>query len=142
MDVMEFCYGDPEQDYPEYDLKQLEEAGIDTSEGMLFCASDEEIYYEALNTYVTSGDNKIRLLCDHFRDRNWKEYEIIVHAAKSNSKTIGAKDMFEKAYALERAAERGDEEFIMHNHDDFTASYNRIAQVIKDACITDSPREG
>lgn len=107
-------------------LEKLE--GIDVELGMSYCLDDEDIYAEILTEYVNS--DKTSELNDFLAARDWKNYQIRIHAVKSNSLTIGAKELSAKALALETACKEGREEYILASHDECMASYRKILDTI------------
>lgn len=102
-----------------YDTNRIAETGIDISSGLNYCAKDEELYFEILGDFASSLERKLDVIDRLFREENWKEYEVAVHALKSNSRTIGANDLYEKARELEEYAEIMDAGNINLRHDTF-----------------------
>ena len=97
-------------------LERLKAEGVDVSAGLGYCAGDEELYMEMLGDYISSSEGKLENLDSLYRDRSWHDYEVAVHALKSNSRMVGLSTAFEQALALERAAESEDVSFIEQNH--------------------------
>lgn len=62
------------------------------------------------------------------------DYETLVHSVKSVSRTIGAGELAELAFELEKASREGNEEFVSANHkrfsDDYTALKDTLAGII------------
>lgn len=110
-------------------LEKLE--GIDVELGMSYCLDDEDIYAEILMEYMNS--DKTSELNDFFAAKDWKNYQIRIHAVKSTSLTIGAKELSAKALALETACKEGREDFILANHDDCMTTYKEILDIIAHA---------
>ena len=52
---------------------------------------------------------------EYLASKNWKEYTVKVHALKSTSLLIGAKELSDEALALEMAGKSGDEDYIEKN---------------------------
>ena len=122
----------PGTDGTEYDEKKLlEEAGINVREGMMYCQNDPEFYRQVLTTYAESGSDKKIKLIGYYDRKDWKNYSILAHALKSTSKAIGADDFSEVAKMLEKAANDGEEDTIVREHENFLASYDRICNTIK-----------
>ena len=84
---------------------------LDTETGLVYSAGDMELYLDILNEYYSNGKTSYDSIKQFYKDEDWKNYVIKVHALKSTSLTIGAKDLSERAKALEFAGreERIDE---------------------------------
>ena len=115
----------------ESDMELLREAGIDTEAGLRFCTGDEELYDSILEDYADTFDEKTEKMNGYYAERDWKNYEILVHALKSTSKTIGAMELSGKAYKLEMAAKNGDADIIIAEHTSMMKQYEETAAVIK-----------
>lgn len=111
-------------------LGGLQELGIDTVEGLAYCADDQEFYIDMLREYVSEAKDRIDRLCSSFSSRDWKNYGIQAHSIKSTSRMIGAKNMSELARAMEMAAKDGMEEAILSGHDRFVAGYCELSEHI------------
>ena len=108
----------------------LKALGIDTKSGLLYCQNDMEFYQELLLQYAGEAAGKMKAANRNFKDGDLKNYEILVHALKSTSKMIGAAELSEAAYKLEKAAKDGDEETIRNGHDSAMTEYKRLADGI------------
>ena len=113
-------------------LDKLKEAGVNTKEGLEYCAEDEDIYIEVMQEYAADSVGKDKLLVKYYEDRNWKEYRIIIHSLKSASRTIGADEVSDLAKALEDAAAEEKVSFIEENHEVFRQKYSALTGVITD----------
>lgn len=105
--------------------------GIDVELGMSYCLDDEDCYLEILEEYVNSA--KIDELNGFFAGKDWSNYRILIHAVKSTSMTIGAKELSGKALALENACKDLDEEYILNNHEDCMEMYRSVLKTITEA---------
>ena len=114
-----------------YRLEKLKDAGVDTKEGLEYCADDEEIYFEVLQEYAADSKEKDQLLVKYYDDKNWADYRIIIHSLKSASRTIGADEVSDLAKALEDAAAGEEVSFIDENHEIFRQKYSALTGVIK-----------
>ncbi len=117
---------------PAYDVEKLKAAGIRTETGLKYCGGEEELYYEMLREFSASGEEKTAAMEELFRKRNWKDYKVFVHAAKSNTKMIGAVQVSEQAKALEDAARAEDRTFIEEHHEEFVRAYREVVKEITD----------
>ncbi len=128
----------PELNPDEKALSNLKAAGVDTDAGLKYCVDDLEFYKSLLLQFAGESKEKIASLKNFYEAHDWHNYEIIVHALKSNSKMIGVYDLSEKAKALEFAAKGINETFITDNHSAMIADYMRISNLIGDQFNTGS----
>ncbi len=112
---------------PEELLSRLE--GIDTATGVLNCAGNVQGYIELLKTYASS--NLINLLNDFYEKEDIENYGVTAHSIKGASQSVGALDVADTAYALERAAKRGDITYIWDNHEELVTQYGSILEMLK-----------
>lgn len=110
---------------------ELEALGIDTKAALMFCGEDPAFYKELLDSFVASCGEKKKELDDHFSKEAWKDFEIKIHALKSMSKTIGAMELSDMAFELEKAAEEENKEKIIKGYPVFESKYLKLAENIK-----------
>ena len=134
-DILEFA---PEEEdsgaptgAPSDTIHRLVAAGIDAEEGIRFASGDPEFYLEVMGDYCTDFPKKSAALTEAFDGRDWKSYEITVHALKSTSRTIGVRELSELAAALENAAAGADDAFIMEHHPALLSEYRAIVSQIE-----------
>mgnify|MGYP003249141299 CR=1 FL=1 len=65
----------------------LPEIDIDT--GLMYCGDDEELFEEVVGEFI-DGEMTASIE-ENYKNENWKDYQIQVHAVKGTSLTIGAK---------------------------------------------------
>ncbi|MBO4450654.1 MAG: response regulator, partial [Clostridiales bacterium] len=104
-------------------IENAKKAGLNTEEGISFCANDVPFYLEMLKEFVSSQPDKEKTLNECFANSDWKNYQIHVHALKSNLRSIGAADLSELARTLEKAAEDEDVTLIKEKHGELTTRY-------------------
>ncbi len=109
---------------------RLAEAGIDTKSGLGYSGGDLDFYRELLQDYAESCPVKAGELQQYYTKKDWKNYQILVHAVKSTSRTIGAADLSERALQLEKAAEQEDAAFLEAQHECFLVDYRALAAKI------------
>lgn len=100
------------------------DALLDTSVGLGYCCDSEEFYREMLTTYIEN--RKQEEIAECYREEDWENYRILVHALKSTSLSIGAVGLSESAKALETAAKEGDIAYIKVNHAAMMKDYQRL----------------
>ncbi len=112
-----------------WDLLSLEERlerleGLDIELGIRNCAGRKETYIELLRTY--SGSNLANLLDEFYEKEDMDNYAVTVHSIKGASQSVGALDVADQAYNLERAAKRGDIAYIWDHHEEMNDEYRKI----------------
>ena len=114
-----------------YDLDKLKENGIDTEAGLRYCAGDEDMYSEMLSDFVDEYESKHQALSDLYEKKEWHEYRVMIHALKSNAKTLGINGLSDMALSLENAAGEPDEEYIAAHHAEAMDEYLSARNTIK-----------
>lgn len=112
-------------------IQELRNSGIDTDEGLKYCVGDKDFYRSLLEQFASEAEEKNESMSKYFSIHDWHNYEILVHALKSTSKMIGVSGLSEKAKALEMAAKKNDELFILENHESMIRDYIRITADIR-----------
>ena len=108
-----------------------EKTGLDTEEGLKYCAGDEAFYHELLRDYLDSYPERSSELSGALTDSDMHTYAIKVHALKSVSRTIGATQLSEMAADLERYAKEGDMDKVNEYHPQFIEELKRIVALIE-----------
>ena len=116
---------------PEYDLDRLKESGMDVDAGLSYCGGEQSLYFEMLRDFTISCKEKLSQADRLYLDKNWHEYEVAVHAMKSNAKMIGAISASELAKNLEEAAENGNTGFITEHHEGLLSMVEDVADMIR-----------
>ncbi len=96
--------------------KEMEALGINVQAGVDYCMGDDDFYLELMQQFVSEADTKIGKLRSFYDEKDFKNYEILIHAVKSNSKMIGIDNLSEDARLLEKAAREGDIDYVDQNH--------------------------
>ncbi|MCR4586131.1 MAG: response regulator [Lachnospiraceae bacterium] len=117
-----------------WDLLSLEERldrleGLDIDTGIKNCGGKKDTYIELLRTY--SGSNLAYLLDEFYEKEDMENYAITAHSIKGASLSVGATDIADMAYSLERAAKRGDINYIWDHHEELTEEYKKILTMLK-----------
>jgi CheY-like chemotaxis protein len=119
----------------------LKKAGIDTKAGLRYSQRDVELYQTLLKQYVKEAPEKQEKINGYYKDKDYKNYEILVHALKSTSRMIGATDMSEKAKRLEELAKAGGSEITGEMHDAMMAMYRKTVSAISKAMESEVKEE-
>ena len=99
---------------------------IDPVVGLGYCMNDEELYYDILQTYYEQGNSYREKLEELYRQSEWKDFAIIVHAIKSTSLNIGAAEMSELAKAMEEFAKADECEKLQNGWQEFIDLYQQV----------------
>lgn len=108
-------------------LEQLD--GIDTETGIKNCAGSQSAYFEVLQTFAAS--NLANVLNTYFEKEDMENYSVTAHSIKGACKNIGAHDIADKAYSLERAGKRGDITFVWDHHEEMVEEYTAMIKMLK-----------
>lgn len=97
--------------------------------GLEYCANDEAFYVEMLGEYV--NDEKSQSIQSTFDREDWKNYQILVHALKGMSLTIGAEGVFEMAKNIDLACKEQKFEYVKEHHAEMINAYGLLISDIK-----------
>ncbi|MBP5281748.1 MAG: response regulator [Lachnospiraceae bacterium] len=107
-------------------LRKLCDLGIDVVEGLKYAMNEEDFYLELLRDYVSNSKEIRQDLARDFAQKDWKNYQIKVHALKSSSKMIGAMDLSEAAKDMEYAARDGKEDILVKEQEGFLEKFDQL----------------
>ncbi len=85
--------------------------GIDFTEALQM-VGNERLFVKILKEYYRTIPTASASIKEAFDNKDIKQYTILVHALKSSSRQIGAKELGDMAYELEMAGNAGDEKTI------------------------------
>ena len=94
------------------DISEIE--GISLSDGLLYCGSRAALD-KFLNTFYNKIEIKAAEIEDAYNKGDLSSFTIKVHALKSTSRIIGAKELSEFAESLEKAGSEGNQAYIDAN---------------------------
>lgn len=122
-------------------IKRLEEeAGLDTKKGLANCGSPEG-YLEVVTIYRNSVDAKVDEIGRYYDEKDYANFTIQVHSLKSTSRIIGALDISERAWELEQAGDRKDENYISKNTEDLLFDYLELGKRLKEILPMEEAQE-
>lgn len=104
---------------------------VDREEGIKLSYGSEELYNSIVDAYIEESEGYKANLAKFLAEKNWREYTVIAHAIKSNSKQIGAAALFEEALSMEMAGKSEDEAYLIGNHDIFIKHYDEVLDYLK-----------
>ena len=65
------------------DTEALHRIGIDTEEGIAYCADDPEFYEDMLREYLQESDGRAADLRRFYASQDWSQYGLCAHTVKS-----------------------------------------------------------
>ncbi|MCR5833324.1 MAG: response regulator [Selenomonadaceae bacterium] len=91
-----------------------------------YCMDSKSFLVQMLMTYL--DPKRVEKIQDAYDSSDIKNYQILVHALKSTSLSIGAEDLSARAKKLELAAKENDIEQIKADHGNLMAVYQRVRE--------------
>lgn len=110
----------------------LKENGVDTEAAMKYLSNDDDLYKQLLIQYAEASKERVTKLNGFLEKKDLKNYEILIHSTKSNTRMIGFTEVSEGARKLEEAAREGNEDYIVANHSDVLNKCNAAAELISE----------
>ncbi len=105
------------------------EKGLDVKEALEYLG-DLDLYRTLLYDYYEDIDRKVEAIRQFVSERNAKEYTVEVHSLKSSSKMIGAFELAEKAYELEKCGDSGDWDTILEKTEGVLSEYLAYKDIV------------
>ncbi|MCR4753932.1 MAG: response regulator [Lachnospiraceae bacterium] len=112
---------------------EIDIPGLDVHSAMAMIGSPK-LYIKILKEYYRNIETNHKQLEEAYESQNWEDYTIKVHALKSSSRQIGAKDLAGKAEALENAGKAGDIDYIRNNSQEALDEYIALEALLHDHC--------
>jgi HPt (histidine-containing phosphotransfer) domain-containing protein len=110
--------------------EQLAACGLNPAEGMKYCAEDEGFYLEMLAEFASGYPARAEKMQASLAGDDLHNYEILVHALKSNLKMLGSSALSERARELEFAAKEGRASLIAEQHGALDADCRQLAAAL------------
>ncbi len=88
------------------------------------------MYMKVLRMFFESIDEKSGEIENFYRDEDYRNYTIRIHALKSSARIIGAERLGDKAQELENAGNAEDVTYIRENHGSFINDYLEIKDLL------------
>ena len=103
--------------------------GFDIEMGLSYLG-DESMYIEILTDFKNNFINQMNEIKGKFESKDWPNYVILVHALKSNCKTLGIMSLADLAYNHEMKGKENDIDYIMQHVGELFAKANEIYAVL------------
>ncbi len=100
---------------------------LDTDAGIKNCGSASG-YRSVLQIYYEGYEDKAAEIEGYFKNEDWENYTIRVHALKSSSRVIGAAEISQMAADLEKAGNELDTETIISDTDKLLTDYRSLCK--------------
>jgi len=113
---------------------------INPTAGIENCGSVQD-YMTALKLFYDNISDNKDAISEFYEKKDWKNYNIRVHALKSSARLIGAKDLSEAAEKLEYASneETPDESYISGNTGKLLSEYGEMQEILSP--VTDKEKD-
>ncbi len=117
----------------------LEALGLSTEDGVGYTGGGDN-YAAALQRYYRGYEGNRKAVEDYLAAGDVANYTIKVHALKSNSKMIGARELAASFEALELAGKRGDAAFLAEKTQPALAAYGALIESLRPIGEADTVR--
>ena len=88
------------------------------------------LLHGGMSDFAKDYKDRSSKLGDLYANKNWVDYSVIVHALKSNARTIGAINLADAAASLEALSKAGDENQIIKEHEPAMVLYRDTSEKI------------
>lgn len=93
---------------------------------------DIEMYNETLNGFLKESEGRLPKLEEYKNSDNMKDYAILAHAMKSDSKYLGFKKLAEISLDHELKGKENNSTYVKDHYDELINEANRIIKVVKE----------
>lgn len=104
---------------------------IDVSAG-LELLGDIEMYNETLGGFLKESEQRLPKLEEYKNSDNMKDYAILAHAMKSDSKYLGFKKLAELSLDHELKGKENNSVYVKEHYDELINEANRIIKIVKE----------
>ncbi len=113
----------------EQKLAYLKQNGVDVDAG-IENTMDFETYNELLVDFANTFPEEVKKFNEFKLAGDMFNYEIIVHALKSNCRTLGFMSTGEMFYQHELASKQGNSAYVNEHYNELVNEVNRVYQVL------------
>ena len=110
-------------------LDFLKNKGFDIDMGLSYLG-DASMYIEILTDFKNNFVNQMNEIKGKFESQDWQNYVILVHALKSNCKTLGIMSLADLAYNHEMKGKENDIQYINEHVGELFAKANEIYAIL------------
>ncbi|MBR3746595.1 MAG: response regulator [Selenomonadaceae bacterium] len=119
-----------EDEFSNHERKKFAEIcpDINLETALKYCMDSKSFLQQMLMTFTDA--KRVEKIQEAFDSGDVKNYQILVHALKSTSLSIGAENLSDRAKSLELAAKENNVDEIQANHGDLMANYEKVREEI------------
>ena len=125
-DIME-----EKQEMDVFEVWKQEAVGIDFEKGLIYCAGDTGFYMEMVRCFVNLSVKEE--LSGYLEQGDYENYCIRVHGFKNNAYSVGATELGDLAYEMEKASKQGMSPDIPKMQEQLFAQYDSICETFRKA---------
>ena len=114
-----------ERDVTDKARLRLARAGLSLEQALAYCG-DEEGFREIVAIFHAEGKKRRENLARYYKEQDWKNYVICVHALKGNAKGVGADGLSEISRELEMAGKENRIDYITEHHQEMMENHDRL----------------
>ena len=103
--------------------------GVDVEKG-IENTMDFETYNELLIDFYNTFKEEVNKFNNYLQQKDLVNYEIIVHALKSNCRTLGFINTGEMFYQHELASKEGNIDYILNHYNELINEANRVYKIL------------
>ena len=107
----------------------LRQGGVNL-EGALENLGDMDMYNEIAQDFLTESETRIPNIKAYYESEDLVNYEVLVHAMKSDSKYLGFTKLAELSYSHELASKENNLAFVKENYNELMEEANRIINLL------------
>ena len=101
---------------------------FDPQKGISRCGGAEADYIEIAQSFYKAAPQNMEQIDEFYREKDWKNYTILVHALKSSALYIGGAQLSEAAKALELSGKEENAAYIEEHHEEMLCMYRRLLE--------------
>ena len=113
------------------ELKKISSDGSINAKTGLQNSGSLDAYMSLLKIFYNSIDEIANGIEEHYKNKDWKNYTIKVHALKSSARIIGATDLGEEAQRLENAGKSDNMLYLKENNSKFLDTYKSFKALLE-----------
>lgn len=107
----------------------LTQAGVDL-DAALANLGDMEMYNEIAGDFLTESETRLPNIQTYLNAGDMQNYEVLVHAMKSDSKYLGFTKLAELSYNHELASKGNNIDYVKANYNELMEEANRIINIL------------
>lgn len=91
---------------------------------------DMDMYNEIAHDFLTESETRIPNIVNYYNAEDLVNYEVLVHAMKSDSKYLGFTKLAELSYNHEMASKENNLAYVKENYNELMEEANRIINLL------------